>query len=111
MSIGENYFLDTLIILNKCKKLLVSSFKFEIRIYKFPKMLKTLEMVGNVITIFRRSKIVFTFCFGAEINSTLSTINTLTRCFPVNSKDVVQSLCTLGGCTNEDQAVVREKQV
>ena len=50
MSIGENYFFDTLSILNKCKRLLVSSFKFEIRIYKFPKMLKTLEMSGDIIT-------------------------------------------------------------
>ena len=53
MSIGENYFLDTLSILNKCKSHWFQTLKFEIRIYKFPKMLKTLEMVGNVITIFQ----------------------------------------------------------
>ena len=53
MSIGENYFLDTLSIFKLIQKPLVSNFKFEIRIYKFPKMLKTLEMVGNVITIFQ----------------------------------------------------------
>ena len=50
MSNEENHFLDTLSILNKCKKLLVSSFKFEIRNFKFSKMLKTLEMVGNIPT-------------------------------------------------------------
>ena len=51
MSNEENHFLDTLSILNKYKKLLVSSFKFEIRNFKFSKMLKTLEMVGNIPTI------------------------------------------------------------
>ena len=50
MSNEENHFLDTLSILNKCKKLLVSSFKFEIRNFKLSKMLKTLGMVGNIPT-------------------------------------------------------------
>ena len=46
----ENHFLDTFGILNKCKKLLVSSLKFEIRNFKLSKMLKTLGMVGNIPT-------------------------------------------------------------
>ena len=45
-----NHFFYTLGILNKCKKLLVSSFNFEFKNFKFSKMLKTLGMVGNIPT-------------------------------------------------------------
>ena len=50
MRIGENYFLAPLSIFKLMQKPLVSNFKFEIRNYNFPKMLKILEMSGDIIT-------------------------------------------------------------
>ena len=56
---GAEYILVAEAVKINAKNLLVSSFKFEIRNFKFSKMLKTLEMVGNIPTnIFVTAKLL-----------------------------------------------------